>query len=564
MGDMLGTMTLFLELTKTMDMVSGTRSRKAKVGFIADFLKSVSFDEVQPSALFLSGQVFSEADPRTLNISWRGLIQALKQVIEYSDDDFGKHYDGDVGIAVERLLSLENHTRQVGLFSESLTITSVSNSLNEIAAADGKGSRKKKEAILAQLLRDADSKEARYMVAIILGDTRTGVSEGLIAEGVAEAFGIESKLIRRAWGFNGDIGKVAFIAARGGSDELTKVSIKVLRPMKPMLATSTDSIESLFEIDDPFALELKFDGARIQIHKAGDEVRLFSRRLVDVTESLPEIVKIVREDIQAHDVILDGEVVAVDKKGQPYPFQVVMKRFGRTKDIESTKEKVGLYLYVFDVLFVDGVPFVDEPYTIRRKKLEELVSSNLLTECIHTSDLKEALLFYAKSRELGHEGVMAKKTASRYEPGSRGKNWFKVKHTLDTLDLVIVAAEWGHGRRNKWLSDYHLAVLDESTGEYMMVGKTFKGLTDREFEEMTERLREIEIAQKRGLVKVQPKVVVEVLASEIQESPTYKSGLALRFARITRIRDDKTPEEATTLQQLRDVFEEQFSFKARS
>jgi DNA ligase-1 len=561
---MLETMTLFLELTKTMDKISGTRSRKAKVGFLAEFLKSVSLDEVQQSALFLRGQVFSEADSRTLNISWRGLIQALKQVIEYSEEEFGKHYDGDIGIAVERLLSSGNHTRQVGLFSEPLTIASVSNALSEIAATDGKGSKKKKEAILAQLLRDADSEEARYLVAIILGDTRTGVSEGLIAEGIAEAFEIDSKMIRRAWGFNGDIGKVAFIAARGGSDELSKVSVEVFRPMKPMLATSADSIESLFEIDDTFALELKFDGARVQIHKEGDEVRLYSRRLIDVTESLPEIVKIAREEIQANDLILDGEVVAVDKKGQPYPFQVVMKRFGRSRNIEAIKERVGLYLYVFDVLLVDGVSFADEPYIFRRKKLEELVSSNLLTESINTTDLKEASLFFEKSRELGHEGVMAKKTASLYEPGSRGKNWFKVKHTLDTLDLVIVAAEWGHGRRNKWLSDYHLAVLDKSTGEFMMVGKTFKGLTDREFEEMTERLKQIEITHRRGLVKVQPKVVVEVLASEIQESPTYKSGLALRFARITRIRDDKTPEEATTLQQLRSVFEEQFSFKART
>jgi DNA ligase-1 len=393
---------------------------------------------------------------------------------------------------------------------------------------------------------------------------RTGLSEGLLTESIAFAFGVESALVRRAWSFNGNLGEVARLAFEGGSDRLQAVSVKVMRGLKPMLASPTQDIESLFDAQQKqYSFEMKLDGARVQIHKKGDEVRIFSRRLSDVTRSLPDIVEVVRENIKSRDVILDGEVLAVDDAGTPYPFQIVMKRFGRTRDIEEAFEDTRLMLVLFDVLLIDDAQLVDEPYSERRRRLEEIVSSDLLVEQLVTENIDSAQAFFKKSQELGHEGLVAKSLDSSYTPGVRGKHWSKIKHTLDTLDLVIVAAEWGHGRRKDWLSDYHLAVLDEESGDFMVVGKTYKGFTDKEFQEITQKLLDLKVASHRHVVQVKPEIVVEVIASEIQESPTYESGMALRFARISQVRDDKGPMDAMTLVELRNLYDKQFRFKAR-
>jgi DNA ligase-1 len=308
---------------------------------------------------------------------------------------------------------------------------------------------------------------------------------------------------------------------------------------------------------------MKLDGARVQIHKNGEIVRIFSRRLSDVTESIPDVVRIVIEKIKAEKAILDGEVLAVDSTGKPFPFQVVMTRFGRTRDVEVAYQDKKLQLVLFDVLLLDDQHLVDKPYSLRRKILEESVPADLVISRIVTKDIEGATEFFERSQELGHEGLVAKTLDSPYVPGVRGKHWLKIKHALDTMDLVIIAAEWGHGRRSKWLSDYHLAVRDMDSGEFVMIGKTYKGLTDKEFQKMTENLQKLEISSKGHVVRVKPEIVVEVLASEIQESPTYESGLALRFARISRIRDDKGTQDVMTLSELKEVYEKQFRFKAR-
>ena len=283
----------------------------------------------------------------------------------------------------------------------------------------------------------------------------------------------------------------------------------------------------------------------------------------DVTDSLPDIVQIVREKFTSRNAIVDGEVLAVDDAGTPFPFQVVMKRFGRTRDFEKAFKDTHLVLVLFDAILIDDDQLVDEPYSERRRRLEETVPSDLLVERFVTENINSAQAFFKKSQELGHEGLVAKKLDSPYTPGVRGKHWFKIKHTLDTLDLVIVAAEWGHGRRKKWLSDYHLAVRDEESGEFMVVGKTYKGFTDKEFQDITERLLDLKVVSQKHIVQVRPEIVVEVIASEVQESPTYESGMALRFARISQIREDKGPMDAMTLLELRELFDKQFHFKAR-
>ncbi len=557
-------MTDFAELARTMDDISRVSGRNAKIDLVASFLQQVKPEDLKAATRFLGGAVFSEIDSKVLNVSWRGLKQALKQVADFNDAEFGRLYEGDTGEAVAALLETEGLVGQAGLFSSSLTVSSVEKCFNDIAEAEGSGSRKKKESLIAQMLREASTREARYIVALVLNDMRIGLSKGLLAEGVARAFGIDSDLIRRAWSLSGDLGQVAYLSAIEGRTALEKLRPRVFNPVRPMLATPVDSVADLLQDSEyEYSFELKFDGARAQIHKEGREIRIYSRRMQDVTEGLPDIVSIAERKVRAKEAILDCEVVAVDGEGRPFPFQTVMRRFGRTRDVETAKKEVTLRLYVFDVLLADGESFIDSSYTERRKKLHDVADSDLIAEEVATSDLTAALEFFERSRELGHEGLMAKRVDSPYVPGVRGKNWFKIKHTLDTMDLVVVAAEWGHGRRSKWLSDYHLAVRNEDTGGFAMIGKTFKGPTDAEFEEMTSRLQAIKTGEKGHIVTVRPEIVVEVLASEIQKSPTYESGMALRFARIVNTRYDKGPEDATTLEELKRIYDRQFKFKAR-
>jgi DNA ligase-1 len=362
----------------------------------------------------------------------------------------------------------------------------------------------------------------------------------------------------------GDVGEVAGIVKIEGSKGLSKIGFKVFRPVGLMLAQMADNIaEAFVEHERTTAFEYKLDGARVQIHKLGDEVRIFSRRLTDVTESLPEIVETAVKNIAAKEVIVEGEVIAVDSQGCPIPFQHLMRRFRRVHGIEDTAERIPAKLYLFDILYLNGKSLIHLPYLRRRQILAENVDNIPLTEQLVTEKTEEAEQFLKEAMDAGHEGLMAKKLDSPYTPGTRGKRWLKIKPVLEPLDLVIVAAEYGYGRRHEWLSDYYLAARDVETGEFMSVGKTFKGLTDAEIIEMTRRLKESVTKDERRRVLVIPKIVVEVAYNEIQKSPKYECGMALRFARITRIRDDKTPEEADTIQKVREIYESQFLKKGR-
>lgn len=306
----------------------------------------------------------------------------------------------------------------------------------------------------------------------------------------------------------------------------------------------------------------KFDGARIQIHNKGGEVKVFSRRLTDVTQSVPDIVELGHKSVHTEEALVEGEAVACGKGGKPTPFQELMRRFTRVHDVKSMVEEVPLKLYLFDILYLNGKMLIDTPYENRWKLLAETCDENILAPRIVTGDRRDAEEFLESALKAGHEGLMAKALSSDYAPGVRGKKWFKIKPS-DKMDLVIVAAEWGYGRRKGWLSNYHLAARDDETGEYIMLGKTFKGLTDEEFAEMTRRLKELQVSEDRYTVYVKPGIVVEVAYNEIQHSPRYKSGLALRFARITRIRTDKAPRDADTIRRVSELYEKQFERKAK-
>jgi DNA ligase-1 len=512
------------------------------------------------------GRAFPKWSQKTLDVSWATLSGILQRITGVDWDVFREALTstGDVGAAVKAVFEKTNLKKQALLLEKTLTITEVRRLLRSIAETAGSGSREKKERLIAALLSQATPVEAKYLVKIFVGEMRTGLYEGLMEQAVAKAFDVPLATVQKASMAMGDIGEVAAIAKTEGKTRLSQIGFQVFRPVKLMLAQTADDVsDALAEHGGRTAFEYKYDGARVQIHKQGSEVRVFSRSLTDVTRSLPEVVEAVKTNIKAGEAIVEGEVIAVDDGGYPIPFQHLMRRFKRVHEVRGMAEKIPVRLYLFDVLFLDGESLIAFPYVQRRKVLAENAGEIPLTTQLVTDKKDRAETFLKAALDAGHEGLMAKKLDSPYTPGTRGKRWFKIKPVLEPLDLVITAAEYGYGRRHGWLSDYYLAARDAVTGEFLNVGKTFKGLTDAEIIKMTQRLKELTVREERNRVVVLPKIVVEVTYNEIQQSPKYKCGMALRFARISRIRDDKSPEDADTIAKVQEIFERQFAKKGK-
>jgi DNA ligase-1 len=558
--------TLFRSLAELLERVEATKKRLEIIGMTADFLRRLDAEEVEPAVSMILGRAFPKWSQKTLDVSWATLSGILQRTTEVDWDVFREAFTstGDIGAAAKAVFEKTNVKKQALLLEKTLTITEVRHLLESIARTAGSGSREKKERLVTVLLSQASSVEAKYLIKIFVGEMRTGLYEGLMEQAVAKAFDVPLATVQKASMTMGDIGEVAAIAKTEGKTRLSQIGFKVFRPVKLMLAqVASDVDEALAEHGGRTALEYKYDGARVQIHKRGGEVQVFSRRLTDVTQSLPEVVEAVKNNIKAEEAIVEGEVIAVDDGGHPIPFQHLMRRFKRVHEVQGMAEKIPVKLYLFDILLLDGESLISLPYVQRRKVLAENAGEIPLTAQIVTDKKIIAETFLKEAMGSGHEGLMAKKLDSPYTPGTRGKRWFKIKPVLEPLDLVITAAEYGYGRRHGWLSDYYLAARDAATGEFLNVGKTFKGLTDAEIIEMTRRLKELTVREERNRVVVLPKIVVEVAYNEVQESPKYKSEMALRFARISRIRDDKNPEDADTIEKVREIFERQFAKKGK-
>jgi DNA ligase-1 len=553
--------TAFETLAELCEKLEGITRRIPAVNLVADFLKNLEPEEVEPAVSMILGRPFPKRSQQTLDVSWATLSEIVRRITGIEWKVFLEAFDktGDIGSATKIVFESYKVRRQAVLFEKPLTIMEVKRSFEAIAEAVGSGSRERKERLIEALLSSASPLEAKYLVKIFIGEMRTGFHEGLMEQAISKAFQIPLENVKRASMVLGDIGTVAALIKAEGKEALSKIGFKIFRPVKLMLAQmANDVAEALKEHDGKTAFEHKLDGARVQIHKQGECVRIFSRRLTDVTKSLPEIVDIVRREIKAREVIVEGEVIATDSKGHPIPFQHLMRRFKRVHDIIDIAETVPVRLYLFDILYLNGESLISLPYLQRRQILVENAGRIPLTKQIITDSIEEAFSFLKEAIDSGHEGLIAKRLNSEYTPGIRGKHWLKIKPVLEPLDLVIVAAEYGYGRRRGWLSDYYLAARDAETGEFLVVGKTFKGLTDSEIVEMTKRLKELAIKEEYRRVFVIPKIVVEAAYNEIQKSSKYKCGMALRFARITRIREDKTPEEADTIQKVREIYQRQF------
>ncbi|WP_457742014.1 ATP-dependent DNA ligase [Thermococcus sp.] len=556
----------YSELAELYRRLEKTTLKTLKTRFVADFLKKTPDDLLEIVPYLILGKVFPDWDERELGVGEKLLIRAVSMatgVPEKEIEDSIKD-TGDLGESVA--LALKKR-RQKSFFSQPLTIKRVYNTFVKIAEATGEGSQDRKMKYLANLFMDAQPEEGKYIARTVLGTMRTGVAEGILRDAIAEAFRVKPELVERAYMLTSDFGYVTKIAKLEGNEGLSKVQIQIGKPIRPMLAQNAANVrEALIEMGGEAAFEIKYDGARVQVHKDGDRVIIYSRRLENVTRSIPEIVEAVKNSLKSKTVIVEGELVAVGENGRPKPFQYVLRRFRRKYNIEEMIKKIPLELNLFDILYVDGESLIDTKFVERRKRLEESVEESekiKLAEQLVTRKVEEAEEFYKRALELGHEGLMAKRLDAVYEPGNRGKKWLKIKPTMENLDLVIIGAEWGEGRRAHLLGSFLVAAYDPETGEFLPVGKVGSGFTDEDLIEFTKMLKPLIVREEGKFVEIQPKVVIEVTYQEIQKSPKYKSGFALRFPRFVALREDKSPEEADTIERIAQLYELQEKFKAK-
>ena len=426
-----------------------------------------------------------------------------------------------------------------------LEIIDVDRAFSEIAST--KGTRARVD-LLHHLLARATRPEQQFITGLLGGELRQGALEGIMIEGVAKAANLTVDRVRHAAMVTGDITAIARSLLEKGEAGLDEHRVRLFQPLQPMLAQTADDVAEVIDDLGEAALEYKLDGARVQVHKSGDDVIVFSRALNNVTAAVPEVVEAVRA-MPAKELILDGEVLSLKPGGRPQPFQITMRRFGRKLDVGAMRAELPLSPFWFDLLYLDGGDLLTEPQARRFSMLDQIAS---VVPHLTTSDVSRAHEFLQSALEKGHEGVMAKAPDAAYAIGARGRSWLKVKH-VNTLDLVILAAEWGNGRRRGWLSNLHLGARDTEKGGFAMLGKTFKGLTDEMLAWQTQELLKLEIARDSYTVHVEPKLVAEIAFNEIQVSPRYPSGLALRFARVKRYRPDKTAAESDTFQTVQKI-----------
>jgi DNA ligase-1 len=506
------------------EAVSAERGRRAKIRRLADYLRSLPATEAANAASYLAGE--------------------LPQ--------------GRIGVGPSRIArSIQTPPNLQG----ALTLAGLDRALGEIAAICGRGSQAARQQSLASLFSRLTPGEREFLARLLLGELRQGAVAGLVLEAIAEAVRVEPALVRRAAMLGGDMTRVASVAFEQGRDGLAQVRLRPFVPVAPMLAQAADDLDdAVSRLADAF-LDFKLDGARVQVHKLGREVRAYSRRGNEVTVAVPEIVDLASA-LPAAELILDGEVLALREDGRPHPFQTTMRRFGRRRDQDALRRELPLRAFFFDCLLLDGWTLIDTPAVERFAALEEGLKGRHLIPRLRPANRREAREFLERSLAMGHEGLLAKDADAPYQAGGRGGRWLKVKQ-VHTLDLLVLAAEWGSGRRSRWLSNLHLGARGEGTG-FVMLGKTFKGLTDALLAWQTEQLLAREIARDGRVVHVRPELVVEIAFNELQESPHYPAGLALRFARVKRYRSDKSAAEADDIGRVREIFARQVAYQGGS
>jgi len=509
-------MTLLASLVAASERVGAASSRLTKVRELAAFMTTLAPGEIEAAVHYLSGEISQ----------------------------------GRIGIAHQALETAAAHSAAA---DATLELVEVDRSLALIAGIRGPGSAARRAQALAALFSRATAAEQGFLIRLIVGELRQGALAGIMVEAISEAAQLPAAQVRRAAMYSNSLGPVARSALLDGGESLARFQLEPFRPASPMLAqTAADAGEALRELGGEAAFEWKMDGARIQAHKVGDEVRIYTRSLNEVTDAVPEIVGALR-GLDARTLILDGEAIAFNSSERPHPFQITMRRFGRKLDVASMRAELPIRAFFFDCLHAGGRSITDRPTTERVQALAEAVPAALRIPRLVTASEPEASAFYHAAIAAGHEGLMAKSLDAPYEAGNRGAGWLKIKRA-HTLDLIVLAAEWGHGRRTGLLSNLHLGAFDRATSEYVMLGKTFKGLTDAMLEWQTQQLLARETRRDQWTVYVRPELVAEIAFSDLQASVRYPGGLALRLARVKRYRDDKSAAEADTMDSVRRIY----------
>jgi DNA ligase 1 len=530
------------QVVRTSAAVTGSAGRLAKIAEIAQLLREVPRDEIPIAVAFLSG----ELTQRQIGVGYAALVDLL------GPQGSAAQPDGPAGPAPGEPV---------------LTLTDADQAFAAIGARTGPGSQAERRQLLAQLLSRATEPERQFLVRLLAGDLRQGALAGVMTEAIAAAASVPAAAVRRAYQVGGSLARAALAALSWPADDpaqaelaLAAVTPEVGTPLRPMLAATAPDLAAALERISPAAVEWKIDGIRIQVHKSADVVQVFTRTLDDITERVPELVTIA-QSLTATSAVLDGEAVALEPDGRPRPFQVTSARTASQGDVARLSEQTPLTPFFFDLLHLDGADLLEAPADARLAALTSLVPAELIIPRLVTTDLAAATEFFEAAIARGHEGVVVKSLDAPYGAGRRGSDWIKVK-PRHTLDLVVLAAEWGHGRRQGWLSNLHLGARDPATGGLVMLGKTFKGLTDALLTWQTERLLELadpprpagQPASPHGVVRVRPELVVEIAFDGVQASSRYPGGVALRFARVLRYRDDKTAAEADTIETVRSLW----------
>lgn len=545
-------------LAKTYDELESISGKLKKTEIIAELLRKTPAEDMSMIVLLLEGRVFPSSSEAVIGVASQLIIKAIAKAYGVSDKEVVKSFtsSGDLGLTAEHF---SKSKKQKTLASKKLRVEKVFENIQKIASQEGKGSQEKKTDLIAELLTQASPKEAKYVTRTVLEDLRVGVAEGLVRDAIASAFGIEKSIVENAWQMNPDYGEIAKIAKKKGEAGLKAVELEIGKPITVLLAEKSPSLKEAIESFEKFVLEFKYDGMRTQIHKKGDKVWIFTRRLEDVTNAFPDLAEYCKKAIKAKDAILDGETLAIDpKSGRPQPFQHLSTRIRRKYDIKETIKEIPIQVNFFDIIYADGKTYFNVPLEKRFEELKKVITPITgkvrFVDRLETKNLKEAEAFYNKALSAGQEGLIVKNLEGKYVPGRRvAGGWLKVKPTMENLDLVIIGGTWGTGKRTGWIGSLNLGCRDASTGKFLECGMLGTGLKEKKTEEddvtladITKLLKPLIEKQSGNSIQIKPKIVIEVGYEEIQKSPTYSSGWALRFPRFIRLRDDKGPDESDT------------------
>jgi DNA ligase-1 len=552
--------------------LESTTSKLKKADILAELFRKVSTKDLPKIVLLIQGIVYPKYEQMELGVATQLMIRAISKATGYSASEIEKIFTktGDLGLTAEEC---SKKRKQVVLFKKKLTVDTVFNNIAKLALITGEKSQERKLSLIAELLVSAEPEEAKYIVRTILEELRVGAAEGIIRDAVAKAFLITEKSTKKekeeaikaveyAWNILSHFGEVAKIAKEDGIKGLKKVKPILGKPIQVMLGLAANSIEEVVKEFGKVAAEWKFDGMRTQLHKKGDKIWVFTRRLEDVTKQFPDIVKLARKGLKAKECIVEGEALGIDPKtGYPLPFQILSQRIHRKYEIEKMTKQIPIQVNLFDIVYLNGKTLFNKPlkerWEILKKNVKQIPNKFQLAKHIVTDNIKKLEEFYRDALNAKQEGIFLKVLNAPYIFGRHVGGWYKIKPVMETLDLAVVGAYWGEGARAKWLTSYLLACRDPDTGEFLECGKMSTGLTEKEYQEMTKLLKPLIISSKGKFVEVKPKIVLEVAYQEIQRSPNYPSGFALRFPRFVRFRPEKSPEEVDTLERVNKLFKAQ-------